>query len=359
MAIQTLRCPHCNAPLKRDAQGQDPKECPFCHSALLLNKPGAMASPPSTNRPFTKGNMVAAGIVAIVIPTLIVISLFRSSPPSPPPPVAVPAVVEAPPPPPPPKKVEPPSPVKEVLKFGEAGTNPGQLDHANHLALASDGSFFVGETSNGRVQKFDATGKYVDSITLPPDKLTKKNGVFGMAADAKGNVYVNRVGDVLVYDAATLKLVKEIAGSYPDRYFHGGLAIDQSGNVLAMADRTGDISVFTLSPAGKVLSQKKAYAKDVAVDGTGRMFLVGESGLEVRDSKGEVTAKIGTGGKSIAFDGKGRLYVSNFSEVNVVSVDGAKIATLPVRGDDIGLDAQGRLVAVNGDHVSVFEVTLP
>lgn len=360
MTLKTLRCPHCSAPLKRGDDGKDPTECPYCHSALALPPPVVQVV--STNRPITRGNLIAAGAVLLGIPVLAVVSLvLRPGEQSRAEPAPAPAAVEAPPPaaPPPAVPAPPPSPVREVLRFGEAGTNPGQLDHANHLAVASDGSFFVGETRNGRVQKFDAQGKYVDTITLPPDKLTKKNGVFGMAADAKGHVYVNRVGDLLVYDAASLKLVREIPGSYPDRYFHGGLAVDGSGKVLALADRTGDTSLFTLSPSGKVLSQAKAYAKDVAVDGTGRVFLVGDSGLEVRDAKGEVAAKVGTSGRAIAFDGKGRLFVGGGSGVQVLGLEGNTIASLPVRGDDLGLDPQGRLVAVEADHVTVWEVTLP
>lgn len=357
MTIQTLRCPHCSAPLQRDANQNPPTQCSYCHSALTLGQP---TTAPGTGRPVTPGNLIAAAAVLVLIGGGCVVSMLVGKPKSAPA-APAPAVVEAPPAPPkpPPPPPAPPSPVKEVLRFGEGGTNPGQLSHANHLAVAADGSFFVGETSTGRVQKFDADGKYVDVITLPPDKLTKKNGVFGMAADAKGHVYVNRVGDVLVYDAATLKLVRTIEGSYPDRYFHGGLAVDAAGNILALADRTGDISLFTLSPAGRILSHHPVHASDVAVDGTGRVFLLGGSSLEVRDAKGQVLSKVGAEGRAVAFDGKGHVYVSDFSSVAVLSVDGAKLATLPVRGDDIGLDAKGRLVAVDGDHVTVSEVHLP
>ncbi len=356
MTLQTLRCPHCSAPLTRGANQQDPTQCSYCHAALTVGKP---AVAPGTGRPVTPGNLIAAAAVLVLVGGGCLVSMLVGKPkaePVAPAPVVVEAEAPRPAPAPPP---EPPSPVKEVLRFGEAGTNPGQLSHANHLAVAADGSFFVGETSTGRVQKFDATGKYVDVITLPPDRLTKKNGVFGMAADAKGNVYVNRVGDLLVYDAATLKLLRTIEGSYPDRYFHGGLAVDGAGTIHALADRTGDLALITLSATGKVLAQHPVKATDVAVDGTGRLFLLGGSSLEVRDPKGQVLTKVGAKGRAVAFDGRGHVYVSDFSSVAVLNEAGATLATLPVRGDDIGLDAKGRLVAVDGDHVTVSEVTLP
>lgn len=360
MAIQTLRCPHCSAPLTRDDQGKDPTECPYCHSALTSNKPIIVVNQPGTARPMTTGNLVATIAVLVLVAGGFLFSFLTGSSKSTEP-VSVPAVavpVEAPPPPPPAKPPEPPSPVKEVLRFGTKGTNPGQIDGANHLAV-SDGHFFLGENGTGRVQKFDAEGKYVDSVTMPPDKLTKQNGIFGMAADAKGHVYVNRVGDVLVYDAATLKLARELRGDYPDRYYHGGIAVDEAGNVLVTADRMGDMSMFTLSSAGKVLGHQKTYATDLAIDGTGKLFLVGGDGLEVRDAKGAVLSKVGVKGERIAYDGKGHVFVLTSSNVEVVSAEGTQISSLPVTANDIAFDAQGRLVALSSDHVTVWEVTLP
>jgi len=273
----------------------------------------------------------------------------------------VPVVVEPPPVPEPVKPPEPPSPLKEVFRFGQAGTNPGQIDHGYHLALSPDGSYFIGETSTGRLQKFDAQGKYVDGLVLPVDRLTKQNGLHGMVGDAKGHVYVNRQYDVLVYDGATMKLVRELAGNYPDRAYHGGLAVDGEGNVFALADRMGEMSMFKLSSAGKVLGHQKTYATDVAVDGTGKLFLLSGQGLEVRDPRGDVLSKVGVKGERVAYDGNGHVYVLTSSNlIEVGGVDGANPASLPVmRCADLAFEAKGRLVTLMSDQVVVWEVTLP
>ena len=210
-------------------------------------------------------------------------------------------------------------------------------------------------------QRFGADGAYQASLVMEGDKLTKQNGIFGLTADASGNVYVNRVGDVLVYEAATFKAVRTLAGDYPDRYYHGGLSVDGTGKVFALTDRTGDIDLVETSPGGKVLSRHRVHARDVVVDGAAsRVFLIGDDGLEVQDVKGAVISKVGgVEGRSIAFDGKGHIFVATGSVVEVLSPEGTKTITLPVNADEIALDRSGKLYALEGSKVSVYEVTLP
>lgn len=355
MASTTLRCPNCNAPLTRSG-GQDPTECPYCHAALEKLPAAATTSrPPASSTPF-----VAFGaITALVIIGGIGFVAIKPAPPAKPEAPATPSVpvarLEKPKPPPP-----PPSPVKEVLSFGEEGTNPGQLQDARQLTVSSDGSIFIADYSSGRVQQFSAEGTYVGQLDMAPDKLTKQLHVFALASDAVGHVYVNRVGDVLVYDAATRKLVRTIAGDYPDRYYHGGIAVDGAGVVYAITDRTGDLDLLKVSPQGKVLSKTRVDARDVAVDGVGRTFLVGDDGLEVRGPKGEIQTKVGgLRSRTISFDGKGHLFIPTGSTVEVLSDQGTKVLSLPVHADEIALDAKGRLYALERKKVTVYEVTLP
>lgn len=351
------RCPHCNAPLTR-VDGEDPTECPYCHTILTpqratLGSPGRTASrsPVLLLVLLGVGGTFIAGVVSSMV-------LLRGTDAPQPAPVAR---VDPPPPQPAPvpKIAEPPTVARRVLAFGEEGTNPGQLHSPTHLAVASDGSILVGENATGRVQRFGADGAYQAAVVMPPDKLTKRNGIFGMATDASGRLYVNRVGDVLVYDAATLEVVRTLSGDYPDRYYHGGLAVDGVGNVLALTDRMGDTDLVTTSPAGKLLSRRRVHAKDVAVDGTGDVFLLGDDALEVQDAKGAVVSKVGVRGRSVAFDGKGHIFVATGSMVEVLSPEGARLITLPIPAGKVALDRAGKLYALQGSGVEVYELTLP
>lgn len=353
-----VKCPNCAAPAKL-ADGQPSMECEHCHA--LIRAPAAPEVP--TPRGGSTGIIVAVvavlllGVVGVLVVGGAGAALFLvRSPPPPPPPVVTPVPVARPAQP---VKVEPPKPYREVLSFGEEGTGPGQLTQPSHVEAAPDGSVFVADGRSGRVQKFDASGKYVDVITLPPDKLTNQTGVFGLAVDVKGHLYVNRVYDVLVYDVATLKAVRTIAGNYPDLSYHGGLSVDPTGTVYALTDRMGDIDLRTVDPKGKLTGKKRVHARDVAVDGVGTKVLVG-SELLVLDAKDETVSKVpGVDGRALALDGKGHVFVAKSSSVDVYDLKGTKLLSLDVSANDVSLDAQHRLVTLSRSAVTVYEVDVP
>lgn len=121
--------------------------------------------------------------------------------------------------------------------------------------------------------------------------------------NAPGKLYVNRVGDVFAE-------VRLLAGDYPDRHYHGGLAVDGTGNVHALTDRMGDVDLVTTSVNGKMLSKHRVSATDVAVDGTGNVFPLNREGIEVLDAKGAVKSRVGgVHGRSLVFDRKGHVLV--------------------------------------------------
>ena len=349
-----IKCPHCSAPVTLP-KGQTSMECQYCHS--LIREP---AAPSVGQRGSVGGIAVAVGCLVVVLGAAVlfgVVPFFMYSRPSATDHFAVSApVVAAPLPEPVPAMPAARSPVTKVTSFGEEGTGPGQLSHAVRIAVASDGAVFVAESTTGRVQKFTAQGAYVDVITLPPDALTKQLGVFGLSMDVKDHLFVNRVGDVLVYDAKTLALVRTVAGSYPDRYFHGGLDVDATSHLFALTDRTGDVDLVTVDAKGTALKRKRVDAKDVAVDGVGTKVLVGDE-LTVLDAKDEVVVKVGgVNGRAVALDGKGHVFVATGSTVEVFGLKGAKVQSLPVRADDLTLDASHRLVTLSGSTVEVHEV---
>ncbi len=77
-----------------------------------------------------------------------------------------------------------------LLTFGEAGSEPGQLFHPTNLAVAEDGTVYVTDTTNFRVQQFDSDGTPIRVI----GSLGTSYGMFarpkGVALDRDGNMYV-------------------------------------------------------------------------------------------------------------------------------------------------------------------------
>ena len=78
-----------------------------------------------------------------------------------------------------------------VLKsFGEAGSEPGQLFHPTNISFAPDGTLYVVDTTNVRVQQFTAEGEFIRAFGGPgsaPGTFTRPKGI---AIDHEGNAYV-------------------------------------------------------------------------------------------------------------------------------------------------------------------------
>jgi len=72
---------------------------------------------------------------------------------------------------------------KKLKEWGEKGTGPGQFMNVHAISIAEDGTLYVADRENGRVQWFDQTGKYLGE---------KKFGgqLFSVAAAPDGGVYV-------------------------------------------------------------------------------------------------------------------------------------------------------------------------
>lgn len=79
-----------------------------------------------------------------------------------------------------------------MAKFGEKGTNNGQLSCPAGIAVDSEGHIAVADLKNLSVQIFDPEGAFLKK--LGDDSESKKGGVFGkptgVAISGHGNVIV-------------------------------------------------------------------------------------------------------------------------------------------------------------------------
>lgn len=355
-----IRCHSCNA-IVPWVEDKPVVECAYCHSQVVirdLEKPivigGASSGSPRNLVALAVGAAFVAGIGGFLL-------FVRSAPPPPPPAVTTPPVaVVAPPkptPPPPPK----PKAWKQVLEFGELGTGPGMFTNPRFVAVTDDGEYFVAERDTGRVHKFDATGKFVQLTELTADKLTKSKAVFGMAADHAGHVWVVRNGDLLQLSAADGKIVKTIAGDYPDTYFHGSVSVDAKNGVYATTDRMGDHDLVIFSAEGKKTNRfKKIHSESVAVDGTGTMFVARGDQIDVLGPDGAVKSRFAARGRTIKVDDRGHFYVDD-DGITVFDPGGARLLSLDVPSfTDFTLARDGSIVALlSSGKVAKFELTLP
>ena len=77
-----------------------------------------------------------------------------------------------------------------LFTFGEAGVEPGQMAHPTNLALAPDGTIYLTDTTNFRIQHFTLDGEFIRSI----GSIGTVAGTFarpkGVALDREGRIYV-------------------------------------------------------------------------------------------------------------------------------------------------------------------------
>ena len=77
-----------------------------------------------------------------------------------------------------------------LFTFGEAGSKPGQLFHPTNLTIAPDGSIYVVDTTNFRVQRFTADGEFIHEFGgqgTAPGRFARPKGI---AIDRENHIYV-------------------------------------------------------------------------------------------------------------------------------------------------------------------------
>ena len=75
--------------------------------------------------------------------------------------------------------------------WGEQGDKPGQFKDPHGIAVGPDGSVYVADTWNHRVQKFDPDGKFIKAWQPDPGFW----GPRGIAVNKEGTVYVTDTGN--------------------------------------------------------------------------------------------------------------------------------------------------------------------
>lgn len=149
--------------------------------------------------------------------------------------------------------------------IGEAGVEPGQLTTPRDLALAPDGSLYVADTGNHRIQHFDADGNLLNTwgafsgegVPNPPPG--QFNQPWGIAVGQDGSVYVSDTWNHRIQKFSPEGDFITTWGTFGQGEtpfaFWGprGIAVDHQGQVL-VAD-TGNKRIVVTDPDGNFITQ--------------------------------------------------------------------------------------------------------
>lgn len=153
---------------------------------------------------------------------------------------------------------------KKLKVIGTRGNGEGQFNVPLQGAVAADGTLYVLDSGNFRVQAFDRDGKFLRAFGRAGTNLGNMARPRGIAVDDEGNVYVNDASfnnfQIFKPDGQLLLTVGRTATkSYPGQYgLLSGIAVDETGRVYVVDQFFNKVEVFRrLSDAeGQQILQK-------------------------------------------------------------------------------------------------------
>jgi sugar lactone lactonase YvrE len=212
------------------------------------------------------------------------------------------------------------------------------------VAVGLDGSVYVTDTWNNRIQKFTASGQFIKmwSTAAQGNQQGSQPDVFygprGIAVDSKGHVYVADTGNkrIVVFDADGNYLAKfGSAGLDPGQFDEpAGVTVDANGNVYVSDTWNQRVQTFTQSADGLTFSSLKQwdvagwYGQSldnkpfIAVDNKGHVFITDPEGFRVIEytTDGQLVQTWGDYGSTpstfgiaagIAIDSQGNIWISD------------------------------------------------
>lgn len=283
--------------------------------------------------------------------------------------------------------------------WGQLGTDEGRLTTPRDVAVAPDGTIYVSDAANHRIQAFDPSGEFLFTWGAEGTGLGQFNEPWGVAVGPEGNVYVADTWNhrIQAFSAEgeflwTQGTFANTQGS-PDQQvgnFWGprDIAVDAAGN-LYVTD-TGNKRIQQFSAEGEFLRVwggggiiAGAFEEPVGIDvgPDGSIYVADTWNRRVQKFDADfvpVTAwdVPGWEGESVlnkpylAVDDTGRVFISDPESFRILgySDTGELLLTFGQYGQDlaamelpVGLDfdAEGHLLVADSDNNRIMEFEVP
>lgn len=261
-----------------------------------------------------------------------------------------------------------------LLTFGSEGIGPGMFTDARSIAVDAEGRIYVGEYQGGRIQVFDAAGKFLNQWSIGDRKTILR----GLAADRKGTVYAVHGGRIVRYQGETGENLGQV--EYERSGFDDVTTTADGGLVAAWQTNRDDIVAFdangkvvrTIQAAISTASGDSELNTRVAVDGAGNIYALGtfNNGIFKFGRDGKFSNRFGGSGDqpgqlrapySIAVDGYGRVYVGDIKGIQVFDGNGRYLTVIDGKGVAFGMvfNDKNELFVVARDKVVKYSVPGP
>lgn len=274
-----------------------------------------------------------------------------------------------------------PSKPAATITFSGKGTGPGLFTDARNIAVDQRGQVFVVEWNRGRVQRFEADGKFVGqwSITPWPEYDTVK----GISIDTNGVLYVAHQKDIWRYDGDTGKLLGKLTFPKDGLEDVVDVKVIPGGGVATCWGSGFDYRIVLFDAALRVrrtltnplISHREGLANPnpepdkLAVDGLGNIYVTEDGGVAVFkfSSDGAFLNRFGSDGvepgqlhniQAIAANGKGDVFVSDVSGIQVFDGSGRFLRRIEMHQSwamGIAFNASGQLYAITDNAVMRFD----
>jgi outer membrane protein assembly factor BamB len=272
--------------------------------------------------------------------------------------------------------VSAPPPGKGVITvIGQHGSEEGEFQSPQGLALDAQGNLYVADTGNRRIQVFDPRGGL---LTVIAD--ARFSGPRYVALDEAGHIYVSDSSErVHVFDGTGAPLQSfGQPGPLPSQFSEiAGLAVDTAGDLLVADAGNGRVQklsllsglLFTFGDQGEQ-AELVARPEGIALDTDGSIYITdAENGRIQKYAPGgtylrSFSTAVGEL-RDIALDGQGYMYVSD-GETALVHIFDAQGQPLMQVGQGeltdpwgVAVDRSGKIYAADAGYHRVVVLAPP
>ncbi len=200
----------------------------------------------------------------------------------------------------------------EIAKWGEHGSEPGQLNRPSHMAFDAEERLWISDSQNHRVQLFTKDGDYITGFGSHGDGPGEFDSPWGITLDASGNIYVvdwrNDRVQKFTGDGDFIMSFGESGSGDGQLNRPAGIAVDKDGDIY-VADRANN-RVVLFDRNGRYVEQ---FTGDATLSKMGREYILANPRvLRLRDMTTLEAQKRLRFPISVHVDDDGRLIIGDF-----------------------------------------------